>query len=335
MNRSIQIYTYEEIPDLIRIKPEALNAYYTREYFDYVKMQKEEPLYFCSEEYCLLVILKTKFLFNIAKIPAEYIKLNEDIGNAEEFMTSVIEILKKKYNVLWVGPSAPCALFEETPLNAMKIPFGSYIINLEKSEEEIWAGIHSKHRNVIRKAEKENVVIKRGGKELIEEYMPIEKTTWDRSGRTGNTPDFYQQMFDCMPSQMKIYLAYKDEQVQGGAIFLFYSSQCYYLYGASIDKPSSGAMNLLHWIAMKDMKEWGVKQYNFVGCRIGVQSGSKLDGIQRFKERFGGELVQGYMFKVICKPLLYWVYKEILYIKKNRGRKYPIDIIEEEYSKWN
>ena len=41
MNRSIQIYTYEEIPDLIRIKPEARNAYYTREYLDYVKMQKE------------------------------------------------------------------------------------------------------------------------------------------------------------------------------------------------------------------------------------------------------------------------------------------------------
>ena len=58
--------------------------------------------------------------------------------------------------------------------------------------------------------------------------------------------------------------------------------------------------------AMKLMKERGVKYYDFVGARINPDEGSKYEGIQRFKSRFGGELKKGYLWKM---PLNKFKYK--------------------------
>jgi len=56
-------------------------------------------------------------------------------------------------------------------------------------------------------------------------------------------------------------------------------------------------MNLLHWEAIRRFRTLRVKRYDFVGTRIKPEKGSKQEGIKVFKARFGGRLVQGYMWK--------------------------------------
>jgi lipid II:glycine glycyltransferase (peptidoglycan interpeptide bridge formation enzyme) len=48
-----------------------------------------------------------------------------------------------------------------------------------------------------------------------------------------------------------------------------------------------GSSNLLQWEIIKKLKSLGVREYDFVGGRVEVPKGSKLEGIQRFKQRFG------------------------------------------------
>ena len=93
------------------------------------------------------------------------------------------------------------------------------------------------------------------------------------------------------------------------------------------------AMNLLHWSAMKLMKERGVKYYDFVGARINPDEGSKYEGIQRFKSRFGGELKKGYLWKM---PLNKFKYKLFCWlVAAKQGRNYCGDVIDQERKRGN
>ena len=60
----------------------------------------------------------------------------------------------------------------------------------------------------------------------------------------------------------------------------------------------------------------------------------KLEGIQNFKKRLGGELIKGYLWKKDISPLICWAYDSLLLLKlKVKGKKVPLDIIEQETKK--
>ena len=85
------------------------------------------------------------------------------------------------------------------------------------------------------------------------------------------------------------------------------------------------------------MKERGVMKYDFVGARVNPEPGSKLEGIQRFKSRFGGEMKVGYMWRYVNRPIRYKLYSLLLnmYMKYVRHDNTFSDIIKEERSKGN
>jgi lipid II:glycine glycyltransferase (peptidoglycan interpeptide bridge formation enzyme) len=88
--------------------------------------------------------------------------------------------------------------------------------------------------------------------------------------------------------------------------FSHYSA--YYVYGGSVPTPVTGANNMLHWEAIKQFRKLGVKRYDFVGVRINPEKGSKQEGLMMFKQRFGGQLIKGYMWKYAIRPIKFAVY---------------------------
>lgn len=128
------------------------------------------------------------------------------------------------------------------------------------------------------------------------------------------------------------------EEIQGCAVLLWRTgSSSYYLHGGSCSHPHSGALNFLHWEAIKKMKARGVLKYDFVGARVSPEPGSKLEGIQRFKSRFGGEMKVGYMWRYVNRPLRYKLYTLMLnsYMKYVKHDNTFSDIIKEERAKGN
>ena len=190
----------------------------------------------------------------------------------------------------------------------------------------------AKHRNMVRRAERDGVVVKIGGLELLDDYCYLDAQTWKRSDRKPINRIMYENILRYMPTSSFIAISYFEGKPQTGMLSYYNNQMMYYMYGASIDRPAIGANNYLHWIIINEMKKRGVKKYSFVGFRIDVDPNSKLAGIQHFKKGFGGELVEGYMFKATFSKSKKNLF-EFLYMLKNKAR-HSKDTIDQEASKW-
>lgn len=310
------------------------NIYYSLKYENFEKNRGNSCLYVYNATAIIVIIIWKKFFFRWGEMPIEPFYFHQFKGAEEErhFLDEVMKFTRDR-EFQWLGASGTAATFQAYPTQSVRIPFGNYIVDLSK-EEEIFSGLDGKCRNMVRRAEKDGVVIIHGGKELLNRYMSVDLETWRRSSLKGHTYSEYMNFLSSFGDNCRLYLAEKENVVQGGALFIFNSAMSYYLYGASISKPSPGALNLLQYRAMMDFKSEGVKFHNFVGCRINEDSNSKYHGIQKFKGSFGGKLVRGYMFKDTNSSQLYKLFN-ILYQIKNHSKNQQGDIIDQEISKWN
>ena len=115
-----------------------------------------------------------------------------------------------------------------------------------------------------------------------------------------------------MPDTTSIAVAYNTENVvEAGAIFLYTTAMGYYHHGASKDHPTPGAHNYLIWDQILYLKSLGVKKINFVGYRrpTEVNPNVKSFGIQNFKAKFGGDVLETYGFRYNCNELHYLLYR--------------------------
>jgi len=86
-------------------------------------------------------------------------------------------------------------------------------------------------------------------------------------------------------------------------------------------------MNLLQWEAIRQFRNMGVNRYDFCGARIHPEKGSKQAGLAMFKERFGAQLSQGYIWKCALHPMKFAAYS--LAVRVLRGG----DIVDYEKHK--
>lgn len=316
--------------------PEDFNVHFSDKMADFLKNGNRLLLY--SDGWVIPVVIAKRSLFCYASFlsePQNYNLACQEDGDV--FLTDVCDYLHTNYKIQWINPASPETLFSFVPKGSISIPFGSHIIDLNLPEDTLFANMHSKHRNVVRKAAKDGVEVKIGGEELLDDYCFIDDQTWARSNRKGKSESEYVRFVKAMPNNTRVYMSYYEGKPQTGAIILFNKQMAYYLYGASVDHTHNGAGNLLQWEVIKDMKKEGVLKYSFVGCRINVDENSKYYGIQKFKERFGGVLFEGKIFKIIYNKPMYWMFKQVTCVRNTiHNRKYTpyTDIIDQEIYKW-
>lgn len=322
---------FEEFPRDIIEKLKYGNVFFSQEYGDYARLTGAKVWYVYDENYVLPVSISEKVKIKSGLYLSEPFCIGKEKSKRElaDFLGDASKRLGKE-GVAWVSTSA-AALFDVYPDDSLRIPFGSHIIDLSAPEEGLLMNMHSKHRNSVRRAERNGVTVLSGGKDLIPDYLKADEDTWERSSRDSYGAAFFEKIVDGLKDKGVLYVAYKDGEPQAGACYFFNEKMCYYMYGASITKPEPGATNLLQWAAIKDMKARGVERFSFVGCRINEDEDSKYHGIQRFKERFGGKLWQGYMFKCVLSPVKYKLFREMYKIKKGVEIK---DAIDQELHKW-
>lgn len=325
----MEVYTsYKQIPEAVVHKMKDANVFYSENYYNYIFKTGAECWYIMNENFIIVVDVFCKVFIKYALLPSEPFCIS-DSNTISNFLKGV-EISLQQKRVAWVISSA-AALLSDYSTNSIRIPFGSHVIDLTLSEEAIWSNMHSKHRNSIRRAEKNGVLIKKGRKELINDYIKIDRDTWERSHKKAYGMRFFEIIISSMNDNAIIYIAYKDDVPQAGACYFLNPCMSYYMYGASKNSPEPGATNYLHWVAINDFKSKGIKKYSFVGCRIDEDENSKYHSIQRFKERFGGELFRGYMQKTILDPRLYFLYKLLFRLKNKHNYSDPVD---QEIVKW-
>lgn len=250
------------------------------------------------------------------------------------FLDNLIVFVKRNISVDCILMQHTTALFSVYPEKARACRFGSYILDLRKSEDELFIGLHPKHRNVIKKAAKDGIFIS-SNLEDISDCIKLVQNTLNRQGVVFQSSDFFMKLKESLGNNIDFWIARNGNELQGAAIIAWSKGNyAYYLYGGSAVKPYAGSMNLLQWEVIKKMKKRGVTFYDFVGARIEPDSGSKYEGIQRFKERFGGHLEEGYLWKFPIRTVMYNLYFFALKAKcLLKGIANYNDIIDHEYKR--
>jgi lipid II:glycine glycyltransferase (peptidoglycan interpeptide bridge formation enzyme) len=240
----------------------------------------------------------------MVRFRVETIPLNGGFDEREEksFLNSTIDYFRSTDADLII-PSNNTALFRTYPDGALAAPYGTFIKNLDQSEEALWNEVASDYRQNIRKATRAGVHIK-SGTEYLDSAYNLFATTLRRSGADiiKNHEDFRKSALS-LGENIRIFVAECDGVIQACLVSPFSQHTAYDWYSGTVVKPVRGAMHLLIWEAIREFRVMGVKRFNFQGVRINPEKGSKQEGIMNFKMRFGGKLVRGYMWKYPLHPL--------------------------------
>ncbi len=231
-----------------------------------------------------------------------------------------------------VQPSNYC-LFQNAPISSISSSFGTYIIKLDdKTEDQLLAAMQARYRSAIRQLENLNIEIKYNE---LNVFYDLHKKTMQRTNAYSEGLEDLQSLQNSLPNNTVVATIYINNELQGGLFVVYTNYSGYYLHGASTDTTlASGAIKYLHFKIMCLLKQKGVHYYDFVGARLSDVSGTKLEGIQNFKKRFGSELKQGYIWKQEINALKCKSYNALLNFKLSlKGQKLPLDIIDQERNK--
>lgn len=165
-------------------------------------------------------------------------------------------------------------------------------IQTDRSEEEIWNNqIISKNRNMIRKAEKNELVYKAEYDfASMKEFMGLYNATMERLG----AEDFYffdEKYFASFTEQFKgkafLGTIRKGEELICGAIFMYSGVYGHYhLEGSNHEYSKLAANNLLLWKTALELHDLGVKEFHLGGGYNSDPDNSLL----KFKKSFSNNL---------------------------------------------
>ena len=252
-----------------------------------------------------------------------------DIHNMEVLkqLTEGVKVLAKKYKAIVFRMEPDIESSDENFKNVM-LDLGynlrddaknfreeiqpRYVFRLntkDKTEEELFSGLHSKTRYNVRLAMKKGVQIKEGTREDLKDFHKIMVTTGIRDGFITRPLEYFERMYDSLgPKHMRILMAYYDGKPISGVIVIIYGNKTWYLYGASSNEHRNLMPNyLLQWEMIKIALENKSDVYDLRGVP-GVPDNS--NGLYRFKKGFGAEYTEfvGELY-VEFKPLRYRLYK--------------------------
>ncbi|MBI2031527.1 MAG: peptidoglycan bridge formation glycyltransferase FemA/FemB family protein [Candidatus Levybacteria bacterium] len=202
----------------------------------------------------------------------------------------------------------------------------TFILDLNKNEQELLAGMHQKTRYNIKVAQKHGVkIIEDNSDKAFKEYLKLTQETTRRQNFYAHTPKYHKLMWETLKivnHQSSIinrdHLAahlllakYKKEILAAWILFTF-KDTLYYPYGASSEKNrETMASNLIMWETIKFGKKLGLKQFDMWGALS--ENPDPKDpwyGFHRFKQGYGGELVEFIgNYDLVINPALYNLYK--------------------------
>lgn len=209
----------------------------------------------------------------------------------------------------------------------------TFILNLTKSEEELLKNMHPKTRYNIKVAQKHGVkIIEDNSDEAFETYLKLTRETTKRQGFYSHSENYHRIQWETLPhkiinlprrkaghkssiiNQLSSHLLlakYQGKTLVAWIVFIFQDT-LYYPYGASSSEyRETMASNLMMWETIKFGKKLGLKKFDMWGS-LGPNPNPKDPwyGFHRFKEGYGGELVEFVgSYDIVINPILYQFYK--------------------------
>jgi len=258
---------------------------------------------------CILpyTIIK-KAIFRMVRFRVETIEVNKELSIEEEkaFLNSAVNYFRS-IGAHMIIPATTNTIFRTYPDNADVAPYGSYVIDLTQSEDNIWRNIDRIMRQNIKTAMKKGVTIIDGSHDLELAHKLIVET-FQRSKLPFMGFEEFNNFVKGLGDNSKILIADCNGVPQSYVVFGFSDYCAYAIYAGNIDNQQQGANKLLYWEAIRLFKSLGIQRYDFVGARINPEKGSKQESINALKKRFGAQLKQGFIWKYSINPMMFKLY---------------------------
>lgn len=255
--------------------------------------------------------------FRIVRYRVETIPLIDsfDIPEEQSFLTSTVQYFRS-LGADMIIPGSNTSLFRTYPTGALAAPYGTVINDLNGSEETLFKKVQPDFRNKIRRAIKAKVEVDFGVQYLDEAYELIAATLQRSDMRFKDRETFRRQVVNGLGENVMIAVAKQEGKTQACFIAPYSRFAGYSWYTGTIAAPAVGAMHLLQWEVIRKLSHIGVRRFNFTGVRVRPEPGSKQEGIANFKLRFGGQLVEGYMWKIGLRRLKFAAYQVAMRLLK-------------------
>lgn len=173
----------------------------------------------------------------------------------------------------------------------------SHIIDLSKSTDSLLSDMHAKTRYNIKIANRHQVeVVEDNTERGFNSYINLLFETTRRQGFYLHSPKYHQDLWETLKNtgMIHILLARWQGQLLTAMMFFKVGNYFYYPYGASSDQNRQVmASTLTMWEAIKLGKSLGCTTFDMWGSLPpDAKPTDRGFGFHRFKEGFGGQLVQ-------------------------------------------
>lgn len=166
-----------------------------------------------------------------------------------------------------------------------------WILDLEKTEEEILKEMRKTHRYLVKKASGMDIEIIRTKNIIdIDRFIDLYRQLASRKHFVPHRG--IKEEFEVLASQDEavLFLAEYQKKIISGGLIVFIGDMAIYHHGVSSDDYRDiPASYLIQWEAIKEAKKRGKKLYNFWGIVPLDQPNHPWKGITLFKTGFGGE----------------------------------------------
>lgn len=152
--------------------------------------------------------------------------------------------------------------------------------------EQIWNDMEGRCRTAIRKAQKNNLVVKSGfNKKFLDEFLEIYKETMTRDSADKYyffNKEFFKSILNNLSNFAKIYTVYYEEKPINSSIIMFNGENAHYhLSGTLSDYMKLGANNIALYEIALDLCKMGYKKFH-----LGGGYGGNDSPLLRFKKSF-------------------------------------------------
>lgn len=196
------------------------------------------------------------------------------------------------------------------------IDLGKTVVMDISSEDIIWTNIHSKNRNMIRKAEKNGIVIKYGqGMDLFDRFIKMYNSTMDRDNAKEYyyfDEKFYKIIHKELKDNYKMFWAEYKGKIIAMSIMIFANGRLsYHLSGSDIEYRNLAPSNLLLYKAAL----WGCKK-GMKTFHLGGGIGSEEDSLFKFKISFNK--YSDYQFSIAKHIFNQDKYNKLVILRSNK-----------------
>jgi hypothetical protein len=334
----------EIISDILHPMFEAVSKgnypiFFSKSYAQFLKTQENQLVLVYDETLHAVMPIKLWKSKVLTYITCLYAPLNSgmrlEADKEKLFLDQFIQFVKSKKIADRISAPENFAIFQMAPSESVSAPFGTYKVVLHpNSFSKVFANFQARYRSAINNAKNQGIEI-RYGKLMLNDFYHLHQVTMNRTKMYIHDIAYFENYFNTMPENVHLAVAYYQNEAVGALLNVYNQYASYYLYGCSSSNTyASGAIKYLHSDAMEKLIEKKVSYYDFVGARLSDVSGTKLQGIQDFKSRFGSELFKGLLWKHDINQFRCNAADQLFNLRRKlKGNKKNMDIIDQELAK--